>query len=61
MMFITKNIFKIQSSILLLMAININTLFCQESTLTNSKETSIDMETSLGLITIKLYNKTPTS
>ena len=59
MMFITKNIFKIQSSILLLMTININALFCQESNLTKSKEISIDMETSMGLITIKLYNKTP--
>ena len=59
MMLITKNIFKIQSSILLLMAINISVLFCQESTLSNSKEISIEMETSMGLITIKLYNKTP--
>ena len=59
MISVTKNIFKIQSSLLLLLAININTLFCQESFQDNSKETSIHMETSLGMITIKLYNKTP--
>ena len=59
MISIPKNIFKIQSFILLLILININNLFCQESNQTNSKETSIHMETSLGIITIKLYNKTP--
>ena len=59
MISVTKNILKIQSSLLLLLAININTLFCQESFQDNSKETSIHMETSLGMITIKLYNKTP--
>tara|TARA_A100001015_G_C14941344_1_gene692677 strand:+ start:496 stop:1359 length:864 start_codon:yes stop_codon:yes gene_type:complete len=59
MISITKNIFKVQRSIILLMAININTLFSQESTQTISEETYINMETSLGMVTIKLYNKTP--
>ena len=59
MIYTTKNILKIYSILFFLIISNTNTLFCQKVTKINTKETFVNMETSLGTITIKLYNKTP--
>jgi cyclophilin family peptidyl-prolyl cis-trans isomerase len=52
-------IFKFLSVLFFLITINNNTLFSQNSNQKNTEDIFINMETSLGLITIMLYDKTP--